>query len=40
MGMTLPFLVRAFVRDVPSAGRTIGLLYGLNLLGAAAGRPA
>ena len=37
MGMTLPFLVRAFVRDVPSAGRTIGLLYGLNLLGAAAG---
>jgi spermidine synthase len=37
MGMTLPFLVRASVRDVPSAGRTIGLLYGLNVLGASLG---
>jgi spermidine synthase len=37
MGMTLPFLVRAMVRDVPSAGRIIGLLYGINILGASAG---
>jgi spermidine synthase len=37
MGMTLPFLARAMVRDLPSAGRTIGLLYGLNILGAGVG---
>jgi predicted membrane-bound spermidine synthase len=37
MGMSLPFLVRGRVRDVPSAGRVIGVLYAVNLLGAAAG---
>jgi spermidine synthase len=37
MGMSLPFLVRGRVLDVPSAGRTIGALYGVNLLGAATG---
>ncbi len=37
MGTSLPFLVRATVGDVHTAGRTIGVLYGINLLGAAAG---
>lgn len=37
MGMSLPFLVRAVVTDVEGAGRRIGWLYGVNLLGAAAG---
>ena len=37
MGMSLPFLTRAMVRDRDSAGRTIGLLYGVNVLGAAVG---
>jgi hypothetical protein len=37
MGMSLPLLVRAMVRDAPHAARTIGLLYGVNLLGACAG---
>ncbi len=37
MGMSLPFLVRASVRDAESASRTIGQLYGANILGAAAG---
>jgi predicted membrane-bound spermidine synthase len=37
MGMSLPFLVRALVRDVSDAPRTIGSLYALNTLGAAAG---
>jgi spermidine synthase len=37
MGMSLPFLVRATVRDVATAGRTIGTLYGINVLGAALG---
>ena len=37
MGMSLPFLVRATVRDVGSASRTIGGLYGVNVLGASAG---
>jgi predicted membrane-bound spermidine synthase len=37
MGMSLPFLVRAMVRDVATAGRTIGTLYGINVLGAALG---
>jgi len=37
MGMTLPFLVRASVRSAPSAGRAIGFLYGINILGASAG---
>lgn len=37
MGMSLPFLVRATVRESASAPRVIGLLYGVNVLGAAAG---
>ena len=37
MGMSLPFLTRAVVADAPSAGRRIGVLYGINMLGAAAG---
>ena len=37
MGMSLPLLVRAMLRDVATAGRTIGYLYGINMLGAAAG---
>jgi spermidine synthase len=40
MGMSLPFLVRAMVREVSSAGRTIGYLYGTNVLGAAVGAMA
>jgi len=37
MGMSLPFLVRAVVTNVEGAGRRIGWLYGVNVLGAAAG---
>ena len=37
MGTSLPFLVRGMVAEVRTAGRTIGLLYGINLLGAACG---
>jgi spermidine synthase len=37
MGMSLPLLVRATVHDVAGAGRTIGVLYGLNLAGASLG---
>jgi spermidine synthase len=37
MGMSLPFLVRAFVSGAAGAGRVVGLLYGVNVLGAAAG---
>ena len=37
MGMSLPFLVRAFVHDAAEAPRTIGYLYALNTLGAALG---
>lgn len=37
MGMSLPLLVRASVREVAGAGRTIGLLYGFNLAGASLG---
>src|SRR5512134_3420599 len=37
MGMSLPLLVRAMLRDVGTAGRTIGYLYGINMLGAALG---
>jgi predicted membrane-bound spermidine synthase len=37
MGMSLPLLVRAMLRDVATAGSTIGYLYGINMLGAAAG---
>src|SRR5688572_15009904 len=36
-GTSLPFLVRGMVAEVRTAGRTIGLLYGINLLGAACG---
>ena len=34
MGASLPLLVRSEVANAPSAGRTIGLLYGINMLGA------
>jgi len=37
MGMSLPLLVRATVRDIPHAARAIALLYCVNLLGAATG---
>jgi hypothetical protein len=37
MGMSLPFLVRATVRDLAEASRTIGLLYALNVAGAGVG---
>ena len=37
MGMSLPLLTRGAVRDAALAGRTIGLLYGINMLGAATG---
>ncbi len=37
MGMTLPFLVRVVTPDVRALGRSIGLLYGANTLGAATG---
>ncbi len=37
MGMSLPFLVRACVARAAGAGRTIGLLYAVNIFGAALG---
>ncbi len=37
MGMTLPLLVQAFVERVAQAGEIVGLLYGINTLGAATG---
>ncbi|HET7746807.1 MAG TPA: fused MFS/spermidine synthase, partial [Vicinamibacteria bacterium] len=37
MGTSLPFLVRSMVLDAGTASRTIGLLYGVNILGAAIG---
>jgi hypothetical protein len=37
MGMSLPFLTRALVSDVRTAGRTIAALYGLNVAGASLG---
>jgi hypothetical protein len=37
MGMSLPFLTRAMVREAVTASQTIGFLYGINVLGAAAG---
>ncbi len=37
MGMSLPLLVRAVVRDAAGASRSIGNLYGVNVLGAATG---
>lgn len=37
MGMTLPLLTQSFVDRVDVSGRVIGLLYGINTLGAALG---
>jgi spermidine synthase len=37
MGATLPLMTRALVRDIDLAPRSIGILYGMNTLGAAAG---
>jgi predicted membrane-bound spermidine synthase len=37
MGTSLPFLVRAVVTDAAGASRRIGWLYGVNVVGAAAG---
>jgi hypothetical protein len=37
MGATLPLMTRALVRDSQGASQSIGLLYGLNTLGAACG---
>lgn len=37
MGMTLPLLTQSFVDRVEVSGRIIGLLYGINTLGAALG---
>jgi spermidine synthase len=37
MGMSLPLLARAVVTDVQGAGRRLGWLYGVNVLGAAGG---
>lgn len=37
MGLSLPLLARGLTRDVTSAARVVGSLYGWNTLGAAAG---
>jgi spermidine synthase len=37
MGMSLPLLVRATVRETATASRVVGTLYGVNALGAAFG---
>ena len=37
MGMSLPFLVRSAVRSAAGAPRSVGRLYGVNVLGAACG---
>lgn len=37
MGMTLPLLSQAFIHRVETAGRIIGILYGINTIGAAFG---
>jgi len=37
MGMTLPLLTQSSVERVETSGQVIGLLYGINTLGAAAG---
>ena len=37
MGLSLPLLVRATTLDPGRAGRTIGVLYAVNMLGAASG---
>jgi predicted membrane-bound spermidine synthase len=37
MGMTLPLLSQAFIHRVDTAGQVIGILYGINTVGAAFG---
>jgi predicted membrane-bound spermidine synthase len=37
MGMSLPFMTRATVDEARTAGRTVGLLYATNMLGASLG---
>ena len=37
MGMTLPILGQSFVRHIRSSGQIVGLLYGINTLGASLG---
>lgn len=37
MGATLPLMTRALVRDIHLAPQSIGILYGMNTLGAASG---
>jgi len=37
MGATLPLMTRALVRDIDLAPQSIGILYGMNTLGAAVG---
>jgi spermidine synthase len=37
MGMTLPLLTQSFVHRVETSGQVIGILYGINTLGAAFG---
>jgi hypothetical protein len=37
MGMTLPLLTRASVREAAAAGGVVGRLYGINILGASLG---
>ncbi|HEX2993655.1 MAG TPA: fused MFS/spermidine synthase [Anaerolineales bacterium] len=37
MGMTLPLLTQSFVNRVETSGQVIGILYGINTLGAALG---
>lgn len=37
MGMTLPLLSQAFIYRVETSGQIIGILYGINTIGAAAG---
>ena len=37
MGMTLPILTQSFVKHTPTSGQVVGVLYGINTLGAALG---
>lgn len=37
MGMTLPLMTRALVRSIATAARSVGTLYGMNMVGAAFG---
>lgn len=37
MGMTLPLLTQSFVKRIETSGQVIGILYGINTLGAAFG---